>query len=53
MCNLHTVYDESFLEDENDEEEHEEVYAEDYDDTNHCTQRKQVSLTNMHSYPTQ
>jgi hypothetical protein len=44
------------LEEENDgeeDEEHEEVYAEDYDDTDHCTQRKQASLPHMHSYPTQ
>jgi hypothetical protein len=44
------------LEDENDgeeDEEHEEVYAEDYDDTDHSTKRKQASLPHLHSYPTQ
>ncbi len=44
------------LEDENggeDDEEHEEVYAEDYEDTDHCTQRKQALLPHLHSFYTQ
>ncbi len=48
------LYAKCVLEDENDggeeDEEHEKVYAEDYDDTDHCTQRKQASLPHMHSY---
>jgi hypothetical protein len=53
-CYLPRVYDNLCLEDENDggedDEEHEEVYAEDYDDTYHCTQRKQASLSHMKCY---
>ncbi len=43
------LYSKCILEDELDGEEHEEVYAEDYDDTDHWTQRKQASLSHMHT----
>jgi hypothetical protein len=33
-----------------EDEEHEEVYAEDCDDTDHCTQRIQASLSHMQCY---